>query len=287
MIEIQKNIGLACHTTFRIGGLAKFFISVKNSDELVEAVKWAQKKKVKYFVLGGGSNVLFADKGYNGLVIKLANSSFQISGQTVIATSGVLLAQLVAESLKEELNGLEWAAGVPGTLGGAIYGNAGAHGGSMADIVVSVDVFDGKEVKVLKNHELNFDYRHSIFKEKDKKDYIILATHLKLKRGNKGQSQELAKTYLLQRLSNQPKGFNAGSTFKNPEHNSAGRLIEDCGLKGKRIGDARISEKHANFIENVGEASSDDVVELVEMARDAVKNKFSVLLENEVRVVEY
>jgi UDP-N-acetylmuramate dehydrogenase len=284
LLNIKKNINLAPHTTFRIGGPAKFFVEVKNSDELIKAVSWAKKEKVKYFILGGGSNILFDDKGYKGLIIKITSKKIELikNKNLIIASAGANLSQLVKFSLENNLKGLEWASGIYGTVGGAVFGNAGANKGCMADVVEEVEVCNGKKIEVLNNKDLNFKYRSSAIK----KGETIISVKLKLKKGDKKESEELSKKYLKQRKEKQPKGFCAGSIFKNPKANvSAGFLIEQCGLKGLKIGKAKISEKHGNFIINLGNAKSSDVLALIEKAKNEVEKKFAIKLKEELTIV--
>lgn len=283
MLSIKKNIRLASHTTFRIGGLAKFFVEVKNSNELIEAVSWAKKNKVKYFILGGGSNILFNDKGYDELIIKIANKKIELvkNKNLIIAGAGANLTQTIKFTLDNNLSGLEWASGIYGTIGGAVFGNAGANGSCMADVVEEIEIFDGKKIKILKNKDLNFKYRYSGIKKQE----IIISATLKLKRGDREHSEKLIKKYLKQRTEKQPKGFCAGSVFKNPKNTSAGILIEKCGLKGLKIGKAQISEKHGNFIINLGNAKSGDVLALIDKAKDEVNKKFRVKLEEELTIL--
>lgn len=252
-MKFQKNISLKKYTAFKIGGTARYFFKAKNRSDLLKAVKEAQKRNLRFFILGGGSNLLVADEGFNGLVIK--------TGKPL------------------SLYGLDWAAGIPGTVEGAVCGNAGAFSKSMADEVRSVEVFDVKtgKVRILKNKDCQFGYRTSIFKKK--KNLIILSVKLKTWKRN---NQE-AERYLEWRKKNQPLSLpSAGSVFKNPPGFSAGELIEKCGLKGKKIGGAEISKVHANFIVNSGEAAAKDVLSLIKLVKKAVKNKFNVKLEEEI-----
>lgn len=246
--NIKKNILLAPYTTFKIGGKAKYFYEAKNREDLIKAIKWAKAAKgLPYFILGGGSNILISDKGFDGLVIKLS-----------IGNAGVLLSKLVDESIKAGLTGLEWAVGIPGTVGGAVKGNASAFGVSMSDIVKSVKRY---------------------------KD-IILSVELELKKGNRKKSQKLIQEYLEYRKKSQPMEFpSAGCIFKNPEGDFAGRLIDQCGLKGTKIGKAMISKKHGNFIVNQGNAKAADVKKLIDLCKKKVKQKFGIELEEEIEYV--
>jgi len=287
---LKKNVSLKNYTTFKIGGPAKYFFEAKKKEDLIGAVITAKKFKLPFFILGGGSNILVSDEGFKGLVIKCQMSNVKCQNQnsklkTIYAESGVRLSNLVQFSLEKSLAGLEWAVGIPGMVGGAILGNAGAFGRSMKDVIQKVEVFDlkNKKIKIFKKKDCQFDYRNSIFKEK--KNLIILSATLQLKKGNKKEIQEKMKEYLNYRKETQPLNFpSAGSVFKNPKNFSAGELIEGCGLKGKRIGNVKISEKHANFIVNLGGGKAKDVKKLINLAKKKVKEKFGITLEEEIEL---
>ena len=291
MARFKKNVLLKNYTTFRIGGLAEYFFISNTKEDLIKAIKAAKKLRLPFFILGGGSNVLFSDKGYNGVVIKVKNQELKIKSancksKIIESGAGKLLNEIVSVSSEEGLTGLEWAVGIPGTIGGAVCGNAGAFGKSMADIVEEVEVFDAKEekIKFFKKKDCRFSYRESIFKKKN--NLVILSVKLRFKTGVKKEIKKRMRDYLNFRRKNQPLNFSsAGSVFKNPQGFSAGELIEKCGLKGKRKGKAEISKKHANFIVNLGGAKSSDVMELIRIIKQRVKDKFSVILEEEVRIV--
>ncbi len=267
-MKIQKNVLLKNYTTFRIGGKAKYFLKAETKEDLIGAIKLAKKMKLPFFVLGGGSNLLVADRGYKGLVIKF----------------GQPLSSYVTK-------GLEWAVGIPGTLQGAVYGNAGAFGESMKDVVESVEVFNTKteKIKNFKNKDCQFSYRNSIFKKE--KNLIILSVKIKTKKSN----PQKIKQYLEHRKKTQPLNFpSAGSVFKNPcligrqaPGLSAGELIDKCGLKGKKIGNVKISEKHANFIVNLGGGEAKDVIKLIKLIKREVEKKFKVILEEEIQYLSY
>ena len=254
---VQKNISLKTHTTFKIGGRAKYFFVAKTKKDLIGAIKVAKKLKLPFFVLGGGSNLLISDRGFKGLVIKF----------------GQPLSLYVSK-------GLEWAVGIPGTFQGAVWSNAGAFKKSMKDVVKEVEVFDTKtgKVKIFKNKNCRFSYRNSIFKKE--KNLIILSVKIKSKKSN----TKKIKKYLDYRKKTQPLEFpSAGSIFKNPVGFSAGELIARVGLKGKKIGQAQISEKHANFIVNLGGATAKDVKKLINLIKKSVKKKFKINLEEEIQ----
>ncbi|MCK4891443.1 MAG: FAD-binding protein [Candidatus Pacebacteria bacterium] len=234
-IEIQKNISLSKYTSFKIGGPAMYFCVVENNDEIKEALEFAEKNKLKIFVLGGGSNLLISDKGFDGLVIRITNYELRIKNNEIFVGSGLSLAKLVNESVKNNLTGLEWAMAIPGTVGGAIANNAGANGMSMSDVVEEVEVLEitpqpplsgglssspdkGRlgGVRRLTNKQCNFLYRNSIFKEE--KNYIILSVVMRLKKGSEKESREIMLKYTKNRTAKQPLKYpNAGSIFKNPE----------------------------------------------------------------------
>jgi UDP-N-acetylmuramate dehydrogenase len=309
MLKIRENVLLRDYTTFKIGGPARYFFVAKSKKDLKNAILWAKKKKLLFFILGGGSNVLFSDKGFNGLVIKNQNTQYEIRNTKIVAEAGVPLQKLVLETAKKGLSGLENLAGIPGTLGGAIWGNAGAFGREIGDLVEEVKVLEVKgsrlKVKRLKNKECEFGYRESIFKRRE--NWIILETILKLKRGKKKEIEEKIKKILKLRKEKQPLGFpSAGSVFKNVPVEKvpkeirekfkeeikdgflpAGVLIEAAGLKGFQIEGAKISEKHANFILNVGKAKASDVKELMEKIKKEVKKKFKIQLEEEIKLVGF
>ncbi len=226
--KLQRNISLAFYTTFKIGGKAKFFYIAKSNNDLIKAVNKAKKSRVHFFILGNGSNILVSDKGFDGLVIKISAKGGPASGwqnTKIVAETGTSLGRLVGKSIKSGLTGLEWAVGIPGTLGGAIRGNAGAFSGSMAEIVKTIKVFDAKnqKIRILKNKDCKFGYRDSIFKRN--KNLIILSAELELKKGDKEKSQKLIKEYLKQRKEKQAIEYpSAGCVFKNftPHRNCTG-----------------------------------------------------------------
>ena len=312
MESIKENISLKDHTTFRIGGPARYFLETSYKDELKEAIEWAIGKKIRFLVIGGGSNILFSDKGFDGLVIAY-KSSFAAKEDLIEArgdgifkiNTTITLSSLIIEM--KNYSGLEWAAGIPGTLGGAINGNSGAAGESMADSVLSVDVLEIRSgavsEKFFSSEECLFGYRTSIFKNNP--ELLAVSAELKLKEDSEEAVSEKIKNNLERRKAKQPKGFSAGSVFKNHhgkiedsiissypelEKNNekgiipAGLLIELCGLKGKTIGGAKISEEHANFIINFQNASSEDVIALIDLIKKSVKEKFSVDLEEEIKI---
>jgi len=285
---VRKNILLKNHTSFRIGGPAKYFFEARNKDDLLMALKAAKMLNLPFFILGGGSNLLVSDKRFKGLVVKLQDNKYQIIGNEIAAETGVTLSSLIRTSAKFSLSGLEWASGIPGTVGGAVFGNAGSFGKSMKDVVKSVEVIDTKTLK-FKTYNLKkcrFSYRESLFKKK--KNLIIVSVVLKLRKGNKSLIEKKIEKYLNYKKEVQPLNFpSAGSVFKNPGKRNAGELIEACGLKGKKIGKAKISEKHANFIVNLGGASAENVRKLITFAKKSVKKKFSLSLREEIQYLGF
>ena len=252
---IRKNVPLAPYTTFKIGGPAKYFYEAKSKEDLVKAIKAAKEADLPFFILGGGSNILISDKGFDGLVIKLQATSYKLQATKIVADAGVLLSKLVDESVRAGLTGLEWAAGIPGTVGGAVRGNAGAFGVSMSDVV-----------KNIRNYE-----------------DVILSVELELKKGDREKSKKMIKEYLEYRDKRHPLEYpSTGCIFKNPKGDFAGRLIEKCDLKGTKIGNAMVSKKHGNFIVNLGNAKAKDVIKLINLCKEKVREKFRIELEEEI-----
>ncbi|MDA2936103.1 UDP-N-acetylmuramate dehydrogenase [Patescibacteria group bacterium AH-259-L05] len=310
MIEkkIQRNVTLAPFTTFKIGGPAAYFIEARTEDEIVEALKWAKHKHIPYFILGGGSNILIADKGFDGLVVKMRMNTYTVLKTNIIADAGVFLSTLVSASLKNSLTGLEWAGGVPGTIGGAVRGNAGAHGHSISELVKTVRVVRKGSVVDLENNNCRFSYRNSVFKRKNNND-IIVRVVLKLKKGNKQEIEKGITKHITYRNKTQPYQASCGCIFKNinfsaidktclkkfPEMNEfkgygqipSGWLIDSCSLKRTKKGKVSISDIHANFIENSGSATAHDVRELIARAKLCVKQKFGIDLEEEIIYVGF
>ena len=309
---VKRKVLLKNYTTFRIGGQAKYFFIAKTKEDLIKAISTAKKINLPFFILGGGSNLLVSDKGFKGIVIKVQLSNFKIQKSKILVEASTSLSLLVNKSMKNNLTGLEWAVGIPGTIGGAIYGNAGAFGKSMQDIVKEVEIYDlrAKKIKILKIKNCKFGYRDSIFKHK--KNLIILSAEIQLKRGNKEKIKEIFKKYLKYRKKIQPVEFpSAGSIFKNYEAESLKNrrkllkkhsefrkiikdnkiptsfLIEKCDLKGKKVGQAQISKKHANFIVNLGNAKAKDVKKLINLMKKKVKNKFGITLKEEIQYLGF
>ncbi len=287
-LEIKENEILANHSTFRIGGPARYFAVAKSKDEILEAIEFSKQKNLPYFILGGGSNILFGDEGYNGIAIKSQISNLKSQNSSIIAGSGVLFSQLINFSIKNNLTGIEWGIGIPGTIGGCVAGNCGAYGHSISESVEKIITLDSEYLK----DECGFKYRASKFKDINNKE-IILEIELKLEKnppsahggGGKEKIQKTIRENLDKRKNRVPPHPSIGCIFKNPKPLSAGSLIEQCGLKGKKIGGAQISEQHCNFIVNAGGAKSNDVLQLIKLCKEKVKEKFSINLEEEIVVV--
>jgi UDP-N-acetylmuramate dehydrogenase len=289
---ILKNIPFKKYTTFKIGGPAKYFFVAKNKEDIVRAIKVSKKFKIPVFILSGGSNLLVSDKGFDGLVINLKISDFKFKGNKIYVGAGMGLTKLADLSAKRGLAGLEWASGIPGTIGGAVYGCAQAFGDKISDSVEKAEALDIKTLKIknFSKKQCSFSLKNSVFKKN--KNLIIISVVLKFKNGNKKEIQEKIKEYLNYRKKNHPMNFpSAGSVFVNPESNKkvihAGYLIEKCGLKGKKIGKAQISKMHSNFIINLGGAKAKDVLKLINLARLKVKKTFKINLEAEVQFVGF
>lgn len=274
---------MKAHTTFKIGGAADIFITVYSVDELRYAVTACRDCGVPYMLLGKGSNLLVSDQGIEGAVILPDGAFKEISadGDTITCGAGVTLSKLCTVALENGLAGLEFAYGIPGTVGGAVYMNAGAYGGETKDVCVEVEYLtpDGR-TGAYAAEELDFSYRHSVFKENDN---IILFAKYKLTPDSKDAIKARMDDFMERRRTKQPLEFpSAGSVFKRPEGAFAGTLIEQCGLKGKTIGGAQVSEKHAGFIVNIGDATCDDVMNLVKTVQDTVKDRTGYVLEREI-----
>ena len=286
--KIEKDISLSTLTTYKTGGIAKLVIYPNNINNLKQLLKLIHKHNIKYFILGKGSNTLFSDNEFNGVIIKLDKlNNFEIKETEIYVESGMILSKLVQASVKNELTGLEFAIGIPGTIGGAIYMNAGAYGNNISNIVKSVIVLDEKlQIEEIPLEKLKFDYRYSIFQAN--KNLICVAANIKLEHGNHDEIASEIKENLLKRKNSQPLEYpSAGSVFRNPEGNYAGKIIEELGLKGKNIGGAEISTKHANFIINKNNASSSDILNLIKLVQKEVKDKYKIDLKLEQQLVNW
>jgi UDP-N-acetylmuramate dehydrogenase len=286
--RLHEGEPLHRHTSARIGGPADFFVAVDSADELAEAVRESQRLGVRYFILGAGSNVLVSDKGVRGLVIKNRTNGivFAEQGDTVLvrAESGVGLPTLARQCILRGASGLEWAATVPGTVGGAVIGNAGAHGSDTAASLRLATILQGNgQIRNWTTAELKMEYRKSALKNSERG--VVLSAEFVLVRGDPNELQARVDGFLAHRKRTQPPGASLGSMFKNPKGQPAGQLIEASGLKGLRIGKAEISPIHANFFVNLGGATANDVYALISVAQSKVREKFAVELELEIELV--
>ena len=286
-IPLLENQCMAEYTTMKVGGNASLVAIVRSAEELIKAVKEAREENVRYFVLGKGSNVIFSDIGFDGLIILTTEmKSYTIEGSIIKADCGVPLTRLSTEAQKRGLSGLEFAHGIPGTIGGGVYMNAGAYGGCLADVIVSSICFDTENdtIRKIDLGEHEFTYRHSIYTKNP--NLIILAAMLQLKPGDKEQIAATIAHHTSARKEKQPLNYpNSGSIFKHPVGMYAGQLIEECGLKGYRIGGAEVSEKHAGFIINRGNATASDVEKLIQHVRNVVNRAYDVNLECEIKFI--
>ena len=306
-IQIKQNIPLAPYASFKIGGPAEFFIEVKEKEELIQAFKWALENNQKVTVLAGGSNILVADRGIKGLVIKLNNNQFSLKGERVECGAGANLINVSRFVSNNNLTGLEWAIGVPGTIGGATRGNAGAYGHYIADAVEIIKVFDKEklEFKNFSNKECQFSYKESVFKKKP--SLLVWEITLKTKKGDITKIKNNLENYIEKRMESQPRLPSAGCIFKNinlnylqqqneelakiaiekkiAKNNKVGAawVIDLLGFKGKRIGGAKVSLEHANFIVNTGHATAQDVAILIDNIKKEIKIRFNIELEEEIQ----
>lgn len=286
--NVLTDVSLKSYTSYKIGKTAKYMIFPKNAENLINLIEYLTANKINYFILGAGSNIIIPDKEYDGVIIKLDNfNKIKFEGNTVTVGAGFYLPRLVQISVEQGLTGLEWALGIPSSVGGAIVGNAEAYLSPIYDCVKTVTVLDENlEIKVLKESNIERSYRHSMFKTNKK--LIILETKLELAKGNYDLSTALIEDRTKRRLQSQPLEYpSAGSVFRNPEGNYAGKLIEDLGLKGHIIGGAQISEKHANFIINIGKATGEDIIKLIVLIKDKVKNTYGIDLVLEQEIIEW
>lgn len=304
----KTNESLAKHVNFRIGGPAAYFVEAKKSQDAIDAVALAREAGMPYFALGGGSNTLVADSGYDGLVIKLAQRDVKIDGTRVTAEAGAISAAVARVTADKGLRGFEWAISLPGTIGGAVRGNAGCFGGETREVIESVRVVHDGEVQTLRPSELHFDYRHSVLKDDERRHDIVLDVTMVLRQGDRAEAMAQLEKHLAGRKASQPLGSSsAGCMFKNvaytddatiaklAEHYpipddmrarkriAAGWIIDQLGLKGTRVGDAEISETHGNFLVNKGNATADQIMQLIALVKSKVRNEVGIQLQEEVQ----
>jgi len=302
----KKNVPLALFNTFKIGGRAEYFFKTSRPENLIKAIEWARNKKIPYRVFAGGSNVVFPDKKIKGLLIQFSGGVIKIQKQKMEADAGVSLPALIRKSIKAGLSGLETLSGIPGTLGGAICGNAGAYGHSISEVVFAVEIWDGKKKRWLKNKDCSFDYRESVFSAqgKKRKPYIILRAVLKFKKGGKEKLQKISREIIKIRAKKYKPGLRCpGSFFKNVPVKKISRkslklinkakiiegkiptgyLLEEVGAKGMRMGGIEIADFHGNLFMNRGNGTAKEAKRLADILKRRVRKKFGILLEEEVR----
>lgn len=286
--SVLRDESMKAHTTFKVGGNADFVLLPKTIEALSEAIKYLNVVQYPFYIMGNGSNVLVKDSGYRGAIIKLKEnfSKIEVDADScyIKADAGALLSRIAKCAYDESMTGFEFAAGIPGTLGGAVTMNAGAYGGEMRDIIMEVTVMDkAGNVEVKSNDEMNFDYRHSIVMDGD---LIVLNAIMELKAGSKDDIKEMMDDLAFRRRDKQPLEYpSAGSTFKRPEGYFAGKLIMDAGLRGYRVGGAMVSDKHCGFVINKENATASDVLQVISDVKAKVFEQFGVMLEEEVKIL--
>lgn len=280
--EVTVNIDLCEYNTYKVHSIAKYLIIVDNIVKLTKLINYLNAENLKYFVIGNGSNIIMPSF-YDGVVIKLNINDLEIKNDKVIVGASYMINRLSMDTINHNLSGLEWASGIPGTIGGSIYGNAGAYNDSISNYVEEIEVLENNHIKILKKNDIFFEYRSSSLQ---KRNLIILKATLKLKKGNKAESLALVNDRLQRRINTQPLNYpSAGSVFRNPDGFYAGKLIEDLNLKGTTIGGAKISEKHANFIINTGSATGENIIELINLIKTKVKEKYQIDLILEQKII--
>ena len=283
---VLLNEPMNLHTSFRTGGPAEVFIKAESTENIISAIDIAKKYNKQYIITGNGSNILVKDGGIDGIVINIGNemSKIKCDGTKIYAQAGAMLSALATAAADEELTGLEFASGIPGTVGGAVFMNAGAYDGEIKDVIEYADVIDseGNTHRLIKD-ELELSYRHSVIAEKN---MIVVGAMFNLNKGIKKNITDKMADFAKRRRDKQPLNYpSAGSTFKRPEGMFAGQLIEESGLKGRGVGDACVSDKHAGFVINKGKASAKDIYDTIQLVISEVKKQKGVILEPEVRII--
>ena len=301
--KVKLNEKMEKHTTFKIGGVAQFFVIVDDNESLVNLLNFLSGEGVNFKIISGGSNMLFPDEEFEGVVIKVQSQNLSVNGQTIESDAGVLLSSVVSAAVKNSLSGLEWAAGIPGTIGGAVRGNAGAYGLDTGRSVEKVEIWQDGEVKILSAQECGFSYRSSLIKKTP--GMIVLRAWFKLNLGDKKEIMKKIQENISSRNGKYPPFPSAGCFFTNVKLEKwpgetkdlpalflergtvpAGWLVEQVGAKGLSVGGAKVSEEHANFVVNFNKATSEDVKNLVEEVKQRVYNKYGVELEFEVEIIK-
>ena len=286
--EVFKDVSLKNYNTYRINTYADYLVKPSNITCLVNLIKYLKENNYKYYILGKGSNVILPDTKFKGVIINLDNiNNFEIKDNDVYAEAGIMLSTIAKETINKNLKGLENLANIPGTLGGALVGNAGAYGTEIYDVVEDVTILRDDSLITLKKEDIKYSYRYTMFKDSMS---IIVSCHLKLSKGNSKELLKIVKDNQVKRMNTQPLKYpNAGSVFKNPSSSSysAGKLIDEINLKGYHINDAYISTMHGNFIVNMGNATSKDILDLITYIKEQVYNKYNIELELEQRIVKW
>ena len=277
----KENVSIKTLTTYKTGGNARLLVLPNSVESLIRIIDYIKINKIKFKVFGNGSNILASSNDYNGVIIKLTNLNNLVQNdESIEVEAGYNFALLANNMSKKGYSGLEFACGIPATVGGAVYMNAGAYLSDVSEVLEKVDILDENEnIKTIENKDLDFSYRHSAFMEKN---WIILKAYFKLKKGNKDEIVALINDRKQRRIASQPLEYpSAGSVFRNPEGNYAGKLIEDSNLKGHRIGGGQISDKHANFIINKDNATAEDIKKLMDLAKEEVEKNYGIKLRIE------
>lgn len=287
-ISFEEKVSMSRYTSFKAGGEAAFVAEAANEEQLKRILKITSNLEIPHILIGNGSNILFKDSGYEGIVIRLSQDFAYVNVTDegrVVCGAAILLSSLSRELMKKELAGFEFASGIPGSLGGALFMNAGAYGGEMKQVVESVRAIsaDGSSERIFSNEEMKFGYRHSVLSENG---YIAVEAVLNMEKGSREKIAERMKELSARRNSKQPVNYpSAGSTFKRPEGHFAGKLIEDAGLKGVSVGGAEVSSLHSGFIINKGGATATDILDLITLVRNRVYDESGIMLEPEVRII--
>ena len=284
--DIKLDEPMKKHISFRVGGPADILVKPRAEEQIKNIIDFAKKENIPYIVKGNGSNLLVRDGGIRGIVIEITDNfnSYEIEDKIIKVQSGALLSIIGRAALKQNLKGFEFAAGIPGTIGGALAMNAGAYGGEMKDIVKSVRLMDTDgNIFNFSNEDMQFGYRKSVL---SKSDYIVLDAEIELEKGDYEEIKEMMKDFSNRRITKQPLNLpSAGSTFKRPEGYFAAKLIDDSGLRGLTLRNAQVSDKHCGFVVNLGDAKASDILDLMYVVKSTVKNKFGVTLEEEVKIL--
>ena len=284
-MKYQENVNLKKYNTYKINTMTKFMYEPENVEELKKILKNLRDTKIKYYILGGGSNVIIPDENFDGAIIKLKFENLEIKNNIAFVDAGYNLNSFIKKIIDAGYTNLTNLYGIPGTIGGAIRGNAGANGKEIFDDLVSVLVLQNDDVKLINANTIEHSYRQTAFKNNND---IILGGVFKLEKGDQKKAWEIVNENLKKRKNSQPLEYPcAGSVFKNPEGLSAGKLIDECGLKKLRVGDAMISDMHANFIINLGNATSSDIIKLIEIVKEKVKKEKDIDLELEQEIVKW